>query len=365
MLVGMSGGVDSSVAALLLRRQGCRVAGITMKTWRGTSDRRCSGRPACIGPGEGADAEKAATICEKLGMPHSVVDLSAEFEEAVLSGFRSDYSSGLTPNPCVICNRAIKFGSLWAKASSAGEFDLFATGHYARIVHGEPPARHRLLMGLDRMKDQSYFLGLLTQDQLGRTLLPLGGLTKAEVRGIAREAGWIDLADSRESQDLAEGGGYAGLLRQDAQRPGPVVNPDGCVIGTHKGTAFFTIGQRKGLGIGGLKRPLFVTRLDPSSSTVFVGPRELLLSTGLRASEMNWVAWEDPPREFEARARIRSRHEPAAARVTVSNDGDSVEMMFDEPQSAVTPGQLVVLYDCESVLGAGRITGAAGQQGLP
>jgi tRNA-specific 2-thiouridylase len=354
--VGMSGGVDSSVAALLLVQQGFDVTGLTMTTWRGSSEGSCSRGGACWGPGEGGDVEKAAGICWELGIRHVVLDLAAEFEESVLKPFRESYASGLTPNPCVLCNRKVKFGALFERVAEDGTAPrLFATGHYARVEHHPPPGRQRLLRGLDPAKDQSYFLALLSQEQLARTIFPLGSMTKAQVRQIAVEHGWGSIAACRESQDFAEEGGYGNILGAGSLVPGLVVSEDGLVLGRHKGTALFTIGQRKGLGIGGGPEPLYVTGIDPANATVVVGPRASLLSSSLRATGMNWIACSPPPEEFRAEAKIRSRHEAAAAIVRTNESGASVEVEFDQPQPAIAPGQFVVLYDGDFVLGAGTI----------
>lgn len=354
----MSGGVDSSVAAFLLLEQGYQVTGLTMTTWIGGG--RCSGRSACIGPGESDGVESARSVCRDLGVRHVVIDLSKEFEEIVLAYFRRSYASGSTPNPCVLCNRWIKFEALVSSAQSEGlQFDVFATGHYARR-DDDPHGRSPLLKAVDARKDQSYFLGMLTPKQLGQSLFPLGALSKEEVRRIAVEKGWADLATRPESQDFTEGN-LEDLLGAEALVPGPVLHVDGRVLGTHRGAALYTIGQRKGLGVGGCAEPLYVTAVDVTRNTVTLGARSDLLSDSLVALQMNWIAREIPRGVFRADAKIRSRHVPAAASVSVVDGGDSVVVSFDEPQSAVTPGQLLVLYDGESVLGAGWIEKPGGR----
>jgi len=351
VLAGLSGGVDSSVAALLLAGRGLDVTGVTMVT---RSGREAHGS-ACSMAQDSEGVDTARRVCRAIGIPHLVVDLTGPFETQVLGGFRRAYADGLTPNPCVLCNRDLKFGLLPALAAEvAGRaFELFATGHYA--VLGEcPSGRHGLFAAADAGKDQSYFLAMLTQEQLARLELPLGRLAKADVRKIAREMGWTELASRRGSQDFA-GGDLGALLGDSAMKPGPIVHVDGRVLGRHDGAGAFTVGQRRGLGVGGSREPLFVVSTDPREGVVKVGPRSSLLSRSLMAEGMNWMAWERPPAAFRASAKIRSRHQPAGASISASGDGNSVEVVFDEPQFAVTPGQLAVLYEGDLVLGAGWI----------
>jgi tRNA-uridine 2-sulfurtransferase len=358
VLAGLSGGVDSSVAALLLARRGLDVTGVTMVTGPG----RDAHRSACSLAPDSEGVDSARRVCRDIGIPHLVVDLTGPFESQVLEGFRRAYAGGLTPNPCVLCNRDLKLGLLPARAAEiAGRaFDLHATGHYAAL--GEcPSGRHGLFAGADAGKDQSYFLAMLTQKQLARLELPLGELTKARAREIARGMGWTELAARRGSQDFA-GGDLGALLGDFAMKPGPIVHIDGRTVGRHIGAALFTVGQRRGLGVGGNREPLFVVSTDPGEGVVRVGPRSSLLSRSLQAAGMNWVAWERPPASFRASVKIRSRHEPAVASISVSHDGGSVEALFDEPQFAVTPGQLAVLYQGGLVLGAGWIV-PGGQPG--
>jgi tRNA-specific 2-thiouridylase len=349
--MGMSGGVDSSVAALLLLRQGYEVTGITMMTRPDGAAGPCAGTPSRDG-GEPASS-RAARICSDLGIPHVAIDLSTEFEKRVLAPLREGYAAGMTPNPCVLCNRWVKFEALLSAAEAMGRsFDAFSTGHYARL--GRVDGRIQLLKAGDRGKDQSYFLAMLTQQQLGMIMLPLGDLSKDEVRRIAVENGWSALASDPESQDFA-GGGLPEVLGAGCLRPGPIISSDGSILGRHRGTAFYTIGQRKGLGIGGRHEPLYVMDVDAVKNTVTLGTRPDLLSSSLVARHMNWIAIEAPSGTFRAEAKIRSRHVPAAASVTVADGGDSVEVAFDEPQSAITPGQLLVLHDGDFLLGAGWI----------
>jgi tRNA-uridine 2-sulfurtransferase len=347
VLVAMSGGVDSSVAALLLRDRGFEPVGVTFVI----SPR--AGLPKCAS-GSGLAAEAAAVVAAILGIPHEVVDLSAEFEQLVLAPVRAGYAGGITPNPCALCNRHIKLGALPAALGAGAGSDLVATGHYARIARDER-GRAGLFRAVDQAKDQSYFLGLLENRQLERLLLPLGGMTKREVRETAEAAGLGATARAGESQDFATGAGLEALLGPEALRPGPIATSDGRVVGSHRGCALYTIGQRHGLALGGSGEPLYVIGLDPVSATVVVGPRDRTMLEALDAGPVNWITWEEPPRAFSARAKIRSRHTPADVVVTVSEETSSVHAAFEVPQPSVAPGQLLVLYDGDRVLGAGPI----------
>ena len=353
--VGLSGGVDSSVAAWLLKRDGWRVVGLTMSIWDGSVPIPDEGLSGCFGPGETRDLEAAKEIAARMGIEHRVIPLAEEYKKTVLAYFREEYLAGRTPNPCVRCNQRMKFGFLVEQARAQGvEFDKFATGHYARVRFDEASGRWQLLRGIDHGKDQSYFLSRLRQEQLSGLVFPLGELRKGEVKGIARELGWGDLAEKDESQDFIECEDYAVLFRPGDAQPGDFVTRAGKVVGRHRGIIHYTIGQRKGLELGGGGTPCYVLEIDAEHNRVVVGPREALDSRGLVASDLNWVAQAGPPEEpLRCQVQIRQRHRAAPA--TVSAEGGRLKAVFDEPQLSVTPGQIAVFYDGEAALASGVI----------
>lgn len=354
--VGMSGGVDSTVAAHLLTARGFRVIGLTMQVWDGSLALPDNGRSGCYGPGEARDIELARKMAARLGIPHHTVPLAAEYKLYVLDYFRREYLDGRTPNPCVRCNRRVKFGAFLDKARSMGiAFDRFATGHYARVEQDTETGRYRLLRGVDTAKDQSYFLSHLSQEQLGTLLLPLGDRLKEDVRRIAREAGLHEAADQPESQDFIESDQYDAVFAGQAVAPGPIEDARGQVLGQHRGIVYYTVGQRKGLGLSGTREPLYVTGLDACRNAVIVGGWSALFSGGLVAEALNWIGCAAPRDPIRATVRIRQQHRGAAA--TLCPAGERVTVTFDEPQMAVTPGQIAVFYDGDCVLGAGTICG--------
>ncbi len=348
--VGLSGGVDSSAAAALLLEQGYEVVGVTMTIWDGSIDLKGAG-DACFGPGEEKDVELAAKLCDRLGIEFREIDLKKEYKQIVLSYFREEYLKGRTPNPCVVCNRNLKFGFLLSRAEESGvEFDLFATGHYARI--DEIYGRYRLRKGLDESKEQSYFLHAIKRERLAKTIFPLGSLTKAAAREIARRYG-MEAADKLESQDFISGGSYEVLFEKDDSRPGDIVTLDGKRVGGHRGIVNYTVGQRKGLGLS-CARPMYVVAIDAKKNQVVVAEEEALSSNSLVASCINWLSIDAPAEPMRVKARIRQKHREADALLEPLADG-SVKVVFDEPQRAVTPGQSVVFYDGDVVLGGGVI----------
>ncbi|MBI4677003.1 MAG: tRNA 2-thiouridine(34) synthase MnmA [Elusimicrobia bacterium] len=356
--VGLSGGVDSAVAALKLKESGYEVLGLTMKTWDGRLAIRDEGRSGCYGPGEARDLESAARAAQRLGIPHFAVDVASQFSSAVLDYFRCEYLAGRTPNPCVRCNQRVKFGALLRSARADGiRFDLFATGHYARLRRREADGRILLQRAADRRKDQSYFLAGLSQRQLERMLLPLGELVKGEVKDLARKAGWRDLADRPESQNFIENRGYGVLFAPEDDLPGPILDLSGAVIGEHRGIAHYTVGQRRKTGLGGGRSALYVVRLDARANAVVVGPKRALLAGSFVATGVRWAA-DGPPSESGRRfaVQVRYQHRPAQALVKPKAWGRDAEVVFDEPQAAVAPGQTAVFYDGDAVFGSGTIT---------
>lgn len=353
--VGLSGGVDSSVTAYLLKRQGFNVIGLTMQIWDGSLPLPDEGRSGCYGPGEPRDIEAARALAARLDIPHHVVPLAPEYATEVLDYFREEYRAGRTPNPCVRCNRTMKFGLLLDRARAMGiAFDKFATGHYARVEQNLDSGRWELRRSLDPAKDQTYFLSRLSQGQLSQVLFPLGGMTKHEVKAIAREIGWADVADKQESQNFIESKDYGVLFSEREQTPGPIVDGQGNVLGQHRGIVHYTVGQRKGLGIGGTADPLYVVRLDACANTVVVGAYSELFSNKLSAGDLNWIGRDSAPVEpIHIHAKIRQQHTEAAA--TIQARASTVETIFAEPQMSITPGQIVVFYENDLVLGSGII----------
>ncbi|MBC8452820.1 MAG: tRNA 2-thiouridine(34) synthase MnmA [Spirochaetes bacterium] len=353
VVVGLSGGVDSSVAAALLVDQGYQVIGVTMNIWDGTVMSEFEGRHACFGPDEEEDAAKAAEVCEILGIPFHQFDVRKEYRDIVLADFSHEYSQGRTPNPCVRCNSRIKFGALVEKVEASGiAFDYFATGHYVRRQFHPKWQTDVLLMSADRKKDQSYFLYRLTQAQVKKTLFPLGEMLKDTVREIA-ESKKLGFEEVRESQDFICGD-YTELLDFDFI-PGEIVDTEGEVLGEHTGFAKYTIGQRRGLGIAA-SRPFYVVGIDREKNQVIVGHKEQVFGHSLQADQMNWLISPEllGVPSFEAQAKIRSQQKPFAVQVT-PNDDLSCTIDFIEPQWAIAPGQSVVLYDNDLVIGGGII----------
>lgn len=360
--VGLSGGVDSSIAAYLLKQSGCSLVGLTMQIWDGRIPLPDTGLSGCFGPGEARDIAAARDLASRLGIPHYVVPMAEEYAGDILSYFRNEYNSGRTPNPCVRCNRTMKFGLLLQRARSMGiAFNRFATGHYARVEQDPATGRFLLLRAKDLRKDQSYFLARLEQSQLSEVMFPLGNLTKDSVKALARSVGWPDVADKEESQNFIESKHYGVLFEKENARPGPIVDSAGKVLGEHTGIAHYTIGQRRGLGLGGAGLPYYVVRLDACSNTVVVGTYRDLFASGMKAVNVNWIALAEPPEKpLRVHARIRQQHKEAPASLSVipGSGGDTFRLDFDEPQMAVTPGQTVVCYDGDLVICGATIDGA-------
>jgi len=349
--VGLSGGVDSSLAAALLVDSGFKVIGLTMKIWRGAYRIQEGLKHACFGPGEEEDIEACSRLASSLGIDYKVLDLSREYETRVLEYFKSEYRAGRTPNPCIVCNRDLKFGFLVDRAREAGvDFDFFATGHYARKATLD--GINYLRRGADPAKDQSYFLYSLDSDRLGHILFPLGDMTKDEVRHLAKAHG-LETADKAESQDFVAGGDYTPLFEDAEPEEGDIVDRDGRVLGRHRGLPFYTIGQRRGLGVSTGPDPLYVVALEREANRVVVGPNSGLFSEGLMCSSFRFQAPAIDP-EISAYAKIRQNHKPTSCKVRSLNGGAILE--FETAQRAVAPGQSAVIYSADGrVLGGGVI----------
>lgn len=349
MLVAMSGGVDSSVAAALMLEAGHEVVGVTLKQWVGSD-----GRLPTAGCCTVADAEDARSVASRLGIPHYVLDHVDDFTTEVVDRFVAGYLAGMTPNPCIECNRRVRFGALLARVDDLG-CDALVTGHHARI--GVRDGRPVLLTGVDATKDQSYVLHMLRESDLRRVRLPIGEMTKAQVRDHAVRLG-LRTATKPDSQDLCfVAGDYRSFVRErvpGADRPGAVVDRDGVVVGTHDGVAGFTVGQRRGLGIA-VGGPRYVVGVDPEAATVTIGTREDLRATECRITGISFTG--NPVAAGAAvLVKVRYRSRPVGARLFVS--GEEATIRFDEPQEAIAPGQSAVFYDGDRVLGGGVIVAA-------
>ena len=356
VVVAMSGGVDSCVAAALLKQQGFQVVGVTMRL----AD--LDQPPGSVRPGASCCSDQAVqdarAVCDTLGVPHRVADLRETFEACVVRDFVAEYLAGRTPNPCVRCNVHVKWEALIRQADVLGA-PYVATGHYARVDFDPATQRARLQRALCRDKDQSYVLWGLDQDKLARTRFPLGEVPKSEVRRLARSLG-LRVADKAESQEVCfiPDNDYPRFLRERTGPAvplgeGPILDGSDRRVGTHRGAAFYTVGQRKGLGIAA-KKPLYVTRLDAQRNTLWVGGREELKSRALTAAQSNWIAFDRLEAPVRALAQIRYLHPAAPA--TIHPDGPGrVAVTFDEPQYALTPGQSVVFYEGDMVLGGAVI----------
>jgi tRNA-specific 2-thiouridylase len=350
----MSGGVDSSATAALLLEQGYDVVGITLKLW--PQDCLSRAEDKCCGPQAVTDAR---AVCHKLGIPYYLIDEAAEFQTHVIQYFADEYKAGRTPNPCVMCNQNLKFGRLINRADQLGA-QYIATGHFARLEKSPDGTRTLLKRGCDSRKDQSYFLFSLRQDQLARALFPLGEKTKSDTREVARHCR-LKTADKEESMEICfvpdnDYGKFLQQARLAQKHQGDIVDLDGRVLGRHDGIEFYTIGQRKGLGISSTK-PLYVIELDPARNRVIVGDESALERDEFVAERCNWIPFATPPSSFEATVKIRYAHAGAAATIT-PQPGGQARVKLHAPQRAITPGQAAVFYEDDLVLGGGWIARA-------
>ena len=350
VMAGMSGGVDSSAAAALLLEHGYEVVGVTLKLWPQDCVNRAEDK--CCGPQAVMDAR---SVCSRLGIPYYLVDESALFQKQVIQYFADEYKAGRTPNPCVMCNQHLKFGVLIDRARQLG-CDFIATGHFARIEK-TGGGRYLLRRGRDQRKDQSYFLFSLRQDQLARSLFPLGEMTKSDTREVARSCE-LRTADKEESMEICfvPDRDYGRFLEQSgmvARHRGEIVDGTGNVLGHHDGIEFYTVGQRRGLGVAS-SRPLYVVGLEPENNRVVVGDESNLNSDVCRLSNCSWIPWDEPPGEIECTAKIRYNH-PGAPAVVTPEPGGRARVRLLQPARAITPGQACVLYQDDLVLGGGWI----------
>jgi len=381
VVVAMSGGVDSSLAAFLLKEKGYGVVGISMKLW---DFKEVGGDPHPDGRCCSIEAlNDARSVCEKMKIPHYVIDFKDDFKKEVISNFVEEYRKGRTPNPCVICNTKIKWRSLWEKANALGA-DFLATGHYARIEYDDEKKRSLLLKGIDSTRDQSYALWGLSQENLSKTIFPLGNLAKKEVREEARRQK-LKVAERSESQEICfvadddyprfitewlenqdQGPALSGVegARADGQgkkiQPGPILDLRGEKIGEHKGIPFYTVGQRRGLSIA-LGRPQYVVKIELEENAIYVGDNDDLLRSAFVVSNPNWIAFDALEKETECTVKIRYQHRPQRAIISPLTIGE-VMVKFGKPERAITPGQSAVFYQDDVVLGGGIIDRVIGDQ---
>ncbi len=353
VMLGMSGGVDSSVAAAILLRQGYEVIGVTLQIWQDMDEEMKKSEGGCCSLSAVDDARRVAN---KLGIPYYVLNFKDIFNKSVIEYFKEEYFKGRTPNPCIACNRHVKWQAMLDKAVSMG-IDYIATGHYAKVNHDAGSDRYVLKKSVTDRKDQTYALYNLTQQQLSRTLMPVGDYSKEQIRELAKEIG-LSVASKPDSQEICfiSDNDYGRFLSENSDKkivPGEFVDTRGNVLGTHKGIVHYTVGQRKGLGIA-FGKPMFVVALDARNNRVVLGDEREVFSDTLTASDLNFISVEKPADGMRVNAKIRYSAKEAPAIIHVI-DGDKIMVKFDEPQRAITPGQSVVFYEGETVVGGGTI----------
>lgn len=353
VVVAMSGGVDSSVAAALLKDQGYQVVGMTMRVWQGDPDQPKPEKSCC----SLEDVDDARRVCDILDIPYYALDMKDRFSEAVIQDFLDEYLAGRTPNPCLHCNGEMKFGELLERAEAVGAAKV-ATGHYARLGFDAERDRWQLWRGDYSEKDQSYALYVLTQAQLSRAMFPLGEMTKADTRSLAKKYG-LPISEKVESQDICfvPDGDYRGFLERNLEpgtiQPGNFVDVHGKVLGQHRGVPFYTVGQRRGLGLQGEHRH-YVVSLDAETNTVVVGQKHEALEASFLVRDLNWVSIPAPEASLSCQVKIRHRSEPAAATVELQEDGQA-KVHLDQADLGIAPGQACVFYEGDLVLGGGTI----------
>ncbi len=355
-LIGMSGGVDSSVAALLMQQAGYECIGATMRLYAGQVESANGSKTCC----SLEDVEDARSVARRMGIPHYVFNFTDDFYAKVIDQFVDTYYKGGTPNPCIECNRHLKFGKLMQRAMELG-CDCVVSGHYAKVEQDAQTGRYLLKRAADRAKDQTYFLACLSQEQLSRVRFPLGDLAKEQVREIAAAHGFVT-ARKHDSQDICfvPGGDYTAFLEEYTGKKltsGDFLNQSGCPVGRHRGAVCYTIGQRRGLGLA-MGAPVYVCKKDMDANTVTVGPNEALFSPALLAKDWVWYPFETLTAPMRVTAKIRHSQYDRPATVFPEADG-MARVVFDEPQRAISPGQAVVLYDGDTVVGGGTIAAAA------
>jgi tRNA-specific 2-thiouridylase len=353
VMLGMSGGVDSSVAAAILLRQGYEVIGVTLQIWQDMDEERQKSEGGCCSLSAVDDARRVAN---KLGIPYYVLNFKDIFNKTVIEYFKDEYFKGRTPNPCIACNRHVKWQAMLDKAMSMG-IDYIATGHYAKVMQDDATGRFVLKKSVTERKDQTYALYNLTQHQLSHTLMPVGDYTKDQIREIAKEIG-LSVATKPDSQEICfiHDNDYGRFLSENCDKeilPGKFVDTKGNVLGTHKGIVHYTVGQRKGLGIA-FGKPMFVVAVNPGNNTVILGDDSEVFSDTLTASDLNFISIEKPFDGMRVTAKIRYSAKEAAATIHVIDDR-KIKVVFDMPQRAITPGQSVVFYDGDVVVGGGTI----------